>query len=130
MPTDCIEITLGDEDQGEESRVVSLPTKFKVCPTCEGRGKHCQHLGAFTQDEMDEHGPDFREDYMAGVYDKTCETCDGQRVVAVVDRDAIAVSRNPDFTMALEQYDREQEADREWRAEQEAEMRYCYGPNY
>ena len=74
-------------EQMNSRRDVPLPTKFEVCPTCQGRGQHSQNLGAFTADEMHELGDDFREDYIAGHYDSKCETCDGQRVVSVLDRE-------------------------------------------
>lgn len=63
---------------------MAAPSKFTLCPTCEGRGTHVNRNvdgHGITQDEMDELGPDFFEDYMSGVYDVRCETCNGLRVV-------------------------------------------------
>jgi hypothetical protein len=76
-------VDLGDEEP------TLMPVKYEVCPTCEGRGHH-------VSPSIDEHGlspqdfeedPDFAEDYMSGRYDVTCYGCDGQRVVAEVDRE-------------------------------------------
>jgi len=59
-------------------------TRFAVCPRCEGRGSHVNPAvdgNGITADEMDELGPDFREDYLSGVYDVRCDECKGDRVV-------------------------------------------------
>lgn len=62
-----------------------IPTKLELCPVCEGRGVSSAYLGAYTQDELDEAGPEFLEDYVNGVYDRACDRCDGLRVVEVPD---------------------------------------------
>lgn len=56
-------------------------SKYEVCPHCRGEGKSSSYLGSFTQDEMDEMGDEFLEEYMAGRYDRPCPECDGRRVV-------------------------------------------------
>ena len=61
------------------------PTTVVVCPQCDGRGRSSLYLGAFTQPEMDERGPEFFDDYMSGGYDRTCESCNGDNVVEVID---------------------------------------------
>ena len=38
-----------------------------------------------TQEDFDEAGPEFYEDYMGGVYDVACHECKGNRVVPVPD---------------------------------------------
>lgn len=65
-----------------------LPTCKMVCPKCKGEGKHSSHLGSFTEEDWYEQGEEFREDYLAGKFDKTCELCKGLRVVDTVDKDA------------------------------------------
>lgn len=65
-----------------------LPTKFEVCPRCEGKGTHVNPSidgNGLTQADFDEAGPEFLEDYLAGAYDVPCYECKGQRVVAVPD---------------------------------------------
>lgn len=69
----------------EEFTGQKLPTHKVVCPSCQGEGKSSRYLGAYTQSEMEEAGDDFRHDYMAGHYDRTCEECDGLRVTDEVD---------------------------------------------
>ena len=71
----------------DDETVIELPTRFEVCDQCEGRGVSSAYLGAFTQDEWAEQDEDFKADYIAGEYDRTCETCNGLRVVPVVDED-------------------------------------------
>jgi hypothetical protein len=54
-----------------------------VCPVCEGEGKTVNpniDCNGLTREDFDED-PDFREDYMSGVYDITCAACHGNRVV-------------------------------------------------
>ena len=74
-----------DEDEVE----LELPSCKEVCPDCDGEGK--TYLGwsaseqpAFTEEDFYEEGPDFREDYFSGAYDRTCPECKGLRVVDVI----------------------------------------------
>lgn len=55
--------------------------KFIVCPDCGGAGTSSAYLGAFTGDDMEQAGDEFREDYMSGAFDRKCDECNGQRVV-------------------------------------------------
>lgn len=64
------------------------PTRIEVCPQCGGRGRSSLYLGSFSAEEMWED-PDFAEEYMAGGYDRTCETCEGRNVVEVIDEDRL-----------------------------------------
>lgn len=60
--------------------------KFEVCDRCRGHGTHTNPAidgNGITASEMAELGPDFREDYMNGVYDIRCTRCNGQRVINV-----------------------------------------------
>jgi hypothetical protein len=82
-------------DDGSE---IELPTKFEVCPTCEGRGKSSAYLGAFTRDQLDDQGPEWCEDYFRGDYDRACDECRGQRVIAVADRGKMTKAQWREFT--------------------------------
>lgn len=65
----------------EEARR-ALPSRWVICSTCEGEGKHSQHLGAITQEDIDrDWSPEEFEGYMRGDYDKMCETCAGRGTV-------------------------------------------------
>jgi hypothetical protein len=66
-----------------------MPTHKEVCDYCRGEGKSSAYLGSYTQSEMDEQGPEFYEDYMAGAYDQECPECRGLRVVDVVDEERL-----------------------------------------
>lgn len=64
-----------------------FPAKFKVCHGCDGKGTHvnCSIDGNGLTAEDFAEDPDFAESYFNGDYDVRCETCKGQRVVAVPD---------------------------------------------
>ncbi len=81
-----IQFTLVNAD-GDEIEF-SLAAKFEVCRRCNGEGTHTNPSidgNGITASEMEELGEDFREDYMAGVYDVQCSECKGTRVTAVPD---------------------------------------------
>jgi hypothetical protein len=100
----------------EEGERTALPYRWEVCDYCDGRGSSSAHLGAFTSDELWEHGEDFVDDYVAGLYDRDCPECGGRTTVPVVDE----VRCNP---AALAAYERQQQAQWESWAESEAERR-------
>lgn len=62
-------------------------SKFIVCPSCEGTGGTSAYLGEFTSDDMHDMDDEFMEDYFAGRFDRKCEQCQGQRVVACCKRE-------------------------------------------
>lgn len=74
----ALTLTLPDDSE------ITLPIKWVICPTCEGRNVSTAHVehdgGGITAAEMDELGDDFREDYFAGVYDRPCPHCEGGKV--------------------------------------------------
>jgi hypothetical protein len=64
-----------------------MPRKKKdpwlLCPVCNGEGTTVNpniDANGLTAEDFNED-PDFREDYMSGVYDITCAACNGMRVV-------------------------------------------------
>lgn len=69
-------------DDGSETE---LPICWQICSACNGHGKSSAYLGAFTQSDMDEQGPEFFDDYMSGTYDRSCDRCEGTGKVAVAD---------------------------------------------
>lgn len=85
MATDKQKITIEDQDGWE----VEIPSKFEVCPTCEGKGAHDHpaFCNGITSEEWD--GPDWDEDsraqYLGGEYDVPCHECGGKRVVLMPD---------------------------------------------
>jgi hypothetical protein len=111
---DNMQVELYDEDGSSE--FVELPTKFEVCPRCEGKGVHDCWAGGMTGDEMAEQGPEFYEDYMSGVYDRQCTECNGDRVVRVVARERVS-------TTLLKRYDRHMQELDSLRAMEESERR-------
>jgi hypothetical protein len=79
-----VQICLEDEEGDEFFE--TLPVKFEVCPTCDGRGSHVNpsiDSGGLCSDDFHDD-PDFEEEYFSGRYDVNCYECGGKRVVPVV----------------------------------------------
>ena len=59
----------------------------KECTRCRGKGTHVNPAidgNGITSDEMDRHDhddPEFRDNYRRGMYDVTCELCNGKRLI-------------------------------------------------
>ena len=71
----------------ETDETHTLPSELVLCPTCRGKGTSSAYLGAFTQEDREQMSHDEWDDYMGGCYDRTCEQCNGLRVIAVLDED-------------------------------------------
>jgi RecJ-like exonuclease len=112
------EITFPTQDGGE----MTIPARYEVCDRCHGEGKHVNPAidgNGITASEMDELGDDFREDYIAGVYDVACEECRGNRVVPVPDDDRCTEEQlREHYAWAYEErmYQRELEMERRYGA--------------
>ena len=68
---------------------VELPSKFELCPRCDGRGSHVNPSvdgDGLTREDF-EQDPDLEESYFSGVYDVACEECKGLRVGEVPDEE-------------------------------------------
>ena len=101
-----------------------LPARWEICNHCSGDGSHSRHIGAITYEDRQRDWSDDEFDfYMRGGYDKQCEECKGSGKVLVPDFD-----RWPDNVRKA--YNDEQAAWASIKAEEEAERRYFYGPNY
>jgi len=87
-------IFLTHDEEGEEVEN-RIPATFKVCDTCEGKGKHVNpsiDAHGISAEEFDED-PDFRESYFSGNYDVTCYECQGKRVVLKPDEDRMTAEQ-------------------------------------
>lgn len=86
-----IEVENPNEDADEEYVEVKLPGKHTVCSDCEGHGSvlnASMRNHAYTQEEIDQDfSEDMKKQYFkrGGIYDVTCPTCHGLRVVVTVD---------------------------------------------
>ena len=83
---------------GEGSELVAFPSRWVICPACEGhgtdRGRSVERDGGgFTASEWAEEDEDFRADYMAGRYDRPCEECKGNGKIFTIDREQAAITR-------------------------------------
>lgn len=82
---------------------LELPGKHEVCPRCEGHGTHVNPNidgNGLSAEDFDEAGPEFREDYLGGVYDVACEECRGARVVVVPDFERWTVEQRAEYERA------------------------------
>lgn len=102
------------DDMREEGHRV--PVKWEVCYHCRGEGKSSAHLGAFFPGDEWLADPDFREDYAAGNYDRTCDECNGRTTVQVFDEDSA-----PDWM--VKEYEGHVIADADLRSMEAAERR-------
>lgn len=103
-----------DDGEGE----IELPFKWEICSHCSGHGKSSAYLGAYTQSDMDEAGPEFLDDYMAGRYDRACDACDGAGKVKIADFSQMTKAQRAE-------YKAQRRADAEIDAEERAERRFC-----
>jgi len=106
------------DDGPGKYKQVELPTKWEVCPICDGEGKHVNpsiDCGGLTADDFAED-PDFMDEYMSGTYDVACNYCCGRTTVLAVDWDALT----PDQANA---YNQQLDDERATRAEHQAELR-------
>ena len=103
------------DDAGEE---IELPTHWEVCPTCEGKGTHVNpsiDAGGLSP-ELIHDDPEFMADYMDGVYDVVCATCNGRSTVQEVHWAKLTDDQR-------EAYEQRQELDADYHAERMAEIR-------
>ncbi|KKN35650.1 hypothetical protein LCGC14_0781470 [marine sediment metagenome] len=101
-----------------DEKEVRLLTKLEICPTCRGKGTHVNpsiDANGLTAEDFD-RDPDFREDYMSGIYDQICNECHGLRVVPVIDR--VGNSKED-----IKRYDEYIESEQQYAAEVAAERR-------
>lgn len=91
-------------NEGDENEF-SVPARFDVCPSCEGRGKYVNpsvdSQGLSAEELLDD--PSFAEDYFRGAYDVICEDCKGERVVPVPDEEDMTL----DMQLRLDEYESE-----------------------
>lgn len=108
------EVIKFEDDDGNE---LSLPGKYEVCDRCDGRGSMVNPAidGNGLSAEDFAQDPDFKEDYLNGLYDIPCRECDGLRVVLVPDE----ARADPKL---LEQYRERVAADRRADAEERRAM--------
>lgn len=115
--------TIYDQEGGE--RELALPARWAICSECRGNGATSRHVecddcygepGGFTASEWADQDDEFREDYLAGRYDRPCDSCKGTGKVLVVDRECA----DP---VDLNLWDAEMDADAEFAALCRAERR-------
>lgn len=109
------------EDDDGNLQYADLPARYDVCPDCEGKGTTLNEnlRGAFTAREFYECFDDeeSRAEYFKGgdgIYGVPCKTCEGKRVVPVVDEkacDEALLKKYRDHVESEERYERERRAE-------------------
>lgn len=94
---------------------VSFPARWAICPHCEGcatdRGASVEcDGGGFTSSEWAEQDDDFKADYLAGRYDRTCGPCKGLGRVQDIDEGAVTGWRERIFLKAYQAQQRDNRA--------------------
>jgi hypothetical protein len=110
-----IELTVWT-DQGDEVEL-AIPAKFELCPRCRGAGSHVNPAidGNGISPEEFRDDPDFEEAYFRGDYDVSCERCEGEKVIKVIDREKATEAELQLFDIHQRELDdmrREEEAER------------------
>src|SRR3954470_11668333 len=108
--TDSIQFSYED-DEGLET-TVTLPSRWEICDTCIGEGKHSRGVegdgGGITSSEWAEWDAEERDTYVSGGYDRRCDDCQGSGKIKVVDEDQLT----PDLR---KRWHEKLQGDSEWR---------------
>lgn len=107
-------------EEGDEVDPIEVPTEWIICGTCRGNGKHSVAVDGhgITAEERERDWDDESwQNYMDGMYDRSCEECNGSGKV----RQIMFEQLPPRLQTAIEQY-WEEEAD--YRRTCEAERRF------
>ncbi|HFD86891.1 MAG TPA: hypothetical protein ENJ35_04350 [Gammaproteobacteria bacterium] len=86
---------------------ITLPTRWVVCPVCNGEGKHVNpaiDCGGLTSEDFRDD-PDFAENYREGVYDVRCNCCNGRTTVQEVDFDKLTQEQEKAYLIQLQEED-------------------------
>jgi hypothetical protein len=112
--TSYVEVT--DPETGElydEEIEEEIPSVYEVCDRCGGEGTHTNPAidgNGITASEWAEWDYEDRENYMNGVYDVTCEECNGANVILCPDYDMMTeeqIKKYEDNLKAERQYNYE-----------------------
>lgn len=115
--------TIYDDDAQTE---IKLPTRWEICGSCNGEGTTSRHVecdgGGFTGSEWADLDDDFKDDYLAGRFDRACDECSGSGKVKVPDFDRLTPEQRAAWE---EQEDERAECDAIQRAEIAAEQAFA-----
>jgi len=94
-----IEVYIDDEQLCDVTFNVDFPAVLEVCDTCKGEGSYVNpsiDASGISCEDFDED-PEFEESYREGHYDQICATCEGKRVIPVVDEEALPCREGVDI---------------------------------
>lgn len=83
---------------------IELPTKWVVCPVCNGNGTHVNpsiDAGGISGERFADD-PEFYDDYMSGAFDVTCNCCGGRTTVPGVDWSQLSDEHRKAYEQQLE----------------------------
>jgi len=103
-----------EAEEGDLEEELTVQCEAEVCDVCRGKGRHVNpsidRNGLMAEDFDAE--PGFYDDYTSGVYDVSCNECDGKRVMLVPKED------DPNYMKFCETQDIRNEIDEEAHNEQ------------
>lgn len=76
--------------EGEQINPCSVREEWVICSLCRGSGGHSNRFGAYSAQEWNEHDDEFRDNYISGRYDESCEDCDGTGKVLMLDESELS----------------------------------------
>jgi hypothetical protein len=105
-----------EDDEGEET-VTRIPAEFEICYECRGEGRHTNRNidgnGITASEWAEDWDEESRETYLSGGYDVDCEVCDGSGKILVPSTENLTEKQKE----SLERYERQQEQNARWDAE-------------
>ena len=98
MNKNTIEVQVGYDSENDAEITKEVPYKFEVCSGCQGHGtrlheaigSHAYSMEEFQQEFDDEEAREYFT--RGGIYDVTCWTCNGEKVV-----------KHPDLTVLTDE---------------------------
>lgn len=74
----------------EQINPCSVREEWVICSLCRGSGGHSNRFGAYSAQEWNECDDEFRDNYISGRYDESCENCDGTGKVLMLDESELS----------------------------------------
>ena len=88
--TEKMTITIPESKEIDDELIDTVfPAKYEVCDVCEGKGHYVNpniDRHGLSSEDFDED-PDFRDQYISGIYDIQCRNCKGKGMELVIDGD-------------------------------------------
>jgi hypothetical protein len=66
-----------------------LKYEWEICESCRGNGSHSKHLGVISHEDLNDWDEEDFHRYRSGVYDQTCDRCNGSGKVRELDTESL-----------------------------------------